>query len=745
MRFKYLVMVLIGMFPIFGPAIGQVATTGCLPIIPQPLYCNIGTGNFQWRPSSTLYIAPKFKAISGLINEEIQIFQTASNKTATICINFESKLKEEEYDFRITPTRITIKASSIKGAIHGVFTLIQLIKLQKDQTILPCVEIKDSPRFAYRGMHLDVSRNFYTIDFIKKMIHLMAVYKFNNFHWHLTDSPGWRIEIDKYPGLTQQAAFRTHKDWLSWTKNGSKFLQMGRPDAFGGYYTKNEIKEVVQYAAERGINVIPEIEIPGHSYAALSAYPSLSCSEKPHTNHEFCIGNPNTFSFFEDILTEIMEMFPSKYIHIGGDEAGTGAWKKCPKCQEKMKANNLKEEHELQDMLINHVTAFLQKNGRMAIGWDEIFKGKKLNNATIMSWRGEEPGVKAAMQLNEVIMTPGVTYLDAYQSNPTTQPLAIGGYLPLQRVYNYEPIPKNILGSQYEKYIKGSQGNLWTEYMPNSEHVEYMAFPRALAIAELTWTDKSKKNYNDFLFRLQLHYLLLQRYRVNYFRPSTHLDFKERHDLINHRHFVEINSEYFNPEIRYTLDGSEPDTSSELYQQPLNIEGNKRIKAAIYSEGRKMGQTSTYEANNHKAIGKKVTFITPWSDSYPAKKEATMTNGNRGSFTYGDSEWLGYLKDFEAVVDMDSIQPLREVAITFMQQKGPGVFLPKYVEVYTSSDSSVFERQCRIEHNISPDDPALQFYNFKCTLKNDAKVRYIKIVAPNIHGGFMFTDEVIIY
>jgi hexosaminidase len=472
-------------------------------------------------------------------------------------------------------------------------------------------------------------------------------------------------------------------------------------------------------------------------------YPQLSCSGIAYKNSEFCIGNEETFSFLQDVLTETMEIFPSTYIHIGGDEASTKAWKACSKCQQRKKEQGLTTEHELQSYLIKRIEKFLVAHKRKLLGWDEILEGGLAPGATVMNWRGEKAGIEAAQQNHDVIMTPNEYYLDAYQSDPNTQPEAIGGYLPVQRIYNYEPVPASLDPSK-TNYIVGTEACVWTEYMPTTYQVEYMVYPRAIALAESGWSAKEKKNFDDFQRRLQYHYLLLQRETVNYYHPSGILvvnalpDYEKKQDLIS---FI---SEQYKPEIHFTTDGSTPLISSPVYNQPFFSSNKTLITAAIFKNGViTTDQPTLYTANYHKAIGKKVKYNNLWSDAYPAQKEATLTNGIEGSLTYGDKQWLGYLKDFDITIDMDSIQSLHTLSIRFMQQPGPDVFLPSYVEILFSDDGinfSSFEKQI---NGISPSEPQTIFKSFSFDLKNRA-ARYIRIIAPNVRG-FMFTDEVIIY
>jgi hexosaminidase len=741
---KYLLLIL---FSVILKAEAQnLSSVGASNLIPLPVSCIEKNGSFTLNNFTSIVAPAELFGVANLLKNEMGIKSNKQKQNSASSIVFKKSTgnsTDEGYQLLITSNNITILSSSVVGSIHAVFTLLQLQKLQPNQRIIPCAEIKDNPRFSYRGMHLDVSRNFFPVSFIKKYIDLMAMYKYNTFHWHLTDDPGWRLEIKKYPLLTSASAFRKHAAWTDWNSNGRKFLGEGNPNAYGGYYTVADAKEIVTYAAQRGITVIPEIEMPGHSFEVTSVYPELSCTGKPYTHHEFCIGNPNTIKFLEDVLTEVMDIFPSTYIHIGGDEANTTNWEKCEKCQTLKTKNNLKDEHELQAYLIKHMERFLKSKGRKLIGWDEIIDGGLPADATVMSWRGEQGGIIAAQQNHDVVMTPGESYLDAYQSNPATQPLAIGGFLPIQKVYAYEPVPAALNDNQ-AKHILGTQANLWTEYMPTTYQLEYMAWPRALAIAETGWTQKEKKNFPDFQKRLQSHYLLLQRMNVNYYRPSAFLTVSEKPNSTNTGNEISFETEQYKPEIRYTTDGTIPAITSSLYTQPFLVKGKTEIKAVTFKDGLPLGEITSYTANHHKAIGKKVIYNDKWSDSYPAQKEATLTNGIRGSFTYGDKQWLGYLKNFDVTVDMDSVQAINEVSIQFMQQKGPGVFLPSHVEILFSDDGVTFTSVNKIAHDISPENPVLLFKTFVASFENQ-KTRYIRIVAPNTRGGFMFTDEIIAF
>ena len=438
-----------------------------------------------------------------------------------------------------------------------------------------------------------------------------------------------------------------------------------------------------------------------------------------------------------------MEIFPSTYIHIGGDEAATKAWKACPKCQQRKKEQGLTTEHELQSYLIKRIEKFLVAHKRKLLGWDEILEGGLAPGATVMNWRGEKAGIEAAQQNHDVIMTPNAYYLDAYQSDPNTQPEAIGGYLPIQRIYNYEPVPA-ALDPAKEKYYIGTEACVWTEYMPTTYQVEYMVYPRAIALAESAWSANEKKDFNDFQRRLQYHYLLLQRKSVNYYRPSALLTINALPDYEKKQDLVSFISEQYKPEIHFTTDNSIPLVSSPVYNQPFYTSGKTIINAAIFKNGVISGEPAVFTTNYHKAIGKKVKYNNSWSDTYTAQKEATLTNGIEGSLTYGDKQWLGYLKDFDVTIDMDTVQPLNNLSVRFMQQPGPGVFLPSYVEILFSNDGINFTSFSKQVNTILPTEPQTIFKSFSFDLTNKA-TRYIRIIAPNVKRGYMFTDEIIIY
>lgn len=653
---------------------------------------------------------------------------------------------KEAYILKVTPASIEITASDKQGSIHGLFTLLQLQQLQWNPQSIPAVTIADYPRFAYRGLMLDVSRNFFPPSYIKKLIDVMALYKFNNFHWHLTDGAGWRLAIKKYPLLTSRAAFRPQGPQTAWSKAGRKYAREGAPGSYGGYYTQQEAREIVRYAARRGINIIPEIEFPGHSEEVLAAYPYLSATGSAKDVHELNVCSDSTYIFMENVLTEVMDIFPSTYIHIGGDEASKRSWKDCEACRELMQKNNIQSLEGLQSYGIKRLEKFLNVHNRQLLGWDEITQGGLAPGAAVMVWRNPHTGIQVAREGHYAIMAPSkYLYLDHYQSDPMTEPEAIGGYIPISKVYHFNPLPEDSLNQKQIPYLLGIQANLFTEWVPTQAHADYMIFPRALALAETGWTRLSGQNYTDFQRRLQQQYLLLQRANINYCRPRAVVLHDEQVDQNRQRIQVTLSSERYQPAIYYTMDGSDPQSNGQLYSAPFYVTGHAMIKAVIKEKDQANGDDPTidsFSVDYHKAIGKKVIYNTPYAKSYPAAGKATLTDGVTGTLTYSDDRWQGFLGEkLDVTVDMNQISELHSLDIRFMQLTGPGVYMPRYVEVMLSDDNKNFRPAAdSLPTTTLPTEKRLRFENYHFNLQGK-KARYIRVVAPH-YRGFLFTDEI---
>ena len=588
----------------------------------------------------------------------------------------------ESYTLSVTPQQILIRATSGAGLFYGLQTLLQLARPSGAGSYsIASVEIEDTPRFAYRGLMLDVSRHFSTKEFIKKQIDALAYYKINRLHLHLTDAAGWRLEIKKYPLLTEFAAWRTDPTWKQWWNGGRKYVRFDAPGAYGGYYTQDDIREILEYARQHYITVIPEIEMPSHSEEVLAAYPQLSCSGEPYKNSDFCVGNEETFTFLENVLTEVMELFPSEYIHIGGDEAGKSAWKTCPKCQKRMTDEHLANVDELQSYLIHRIEKFLNNHGRHLLGWDEILQGGIAPNATVMSWRGEEGGIAAVTSGHRAIMTPGAyCYLDSYQDAPYSQPEAIGGYLPLKKVYSYNPVPASLTAEQ-AKLVYGVQGNLWVEYIPTPEHVEYMIYPRILALAETAWSAPERKSWPDFHTRA--------------LSAVADLQAKGYHPF---------------------------DLKKEIGSRPESL-----------------------QSVSHLALGKKVIYNSPYSSHYPAQGNTALTDGIRGDWTYGDGSWQGFISDnrLDVTIDMEKETSIHSVTAAFMQVVGAEVFLPETVVISISDDGTHFTELRKQHFEVSKETP-IRFTDISWQGEAKGRYVRYQAQAGSEFGGWIFTDEIIV-
>lgn len=573
----------------------------------------------------------------------------------------------EGYVLEVTPKGVTIRAGGEAGAFYALQSLDQMTRDGKVNELECCI-IKDSPRFPYRGLHVDMSRHFRSVEFLKKQMDAMALFKMNKMHLHLTDAAGWRIQIDAYPRLTEFAAWRPEETWKEWWSNERHYAEEGSAEAYGGYYTKDDIAELVRYAEERHIELIPEIEMPSHSEEVLAAYPELGCSGQPYKDSDFCVGKEEVFTFLENVLEEVMEMFPSEYIHIGGDEASKKHWKTCPHCQKRMMDEGIDDVDGLQSYMIERMEKFVNSKGKRIIGWDEILQGGLAPNATVMSWRGTEGGIEAMNQGHDVIMTPGrYCYLDHTQDAPFKEPESIGGYLPLDSVYTYEPVEPSMPEDGLH-HLLGVQANLWTEYVTTDEHAEYMYWPRAIAIAETGWSRPENKDQEDFRRRVLIASELLRE------RGYETFDIRKE-----------------------------------------------------YGE-RKLAQTGL----EHKGKGKPVSYTIPIQKSYPAAGEKTLTDGIIGGWTYSDRRWQGFTSDIDVTIDMEQIEEIRYIGGTFMQLIGPGVFMPERVEISISDDGEVFTPLAVVWNDIRSDNEDLTFREFAtiCDVKT-RYIRFHAVRSPN--------------
>ncbi len=516
-----------------------------IAVIPRPASVAMLDGSFEVRPDTPIVTQAQTKALGQQLSQWLRpatgfSLRVQDSRAATagivLAVNPDlANLGKEGYRLEVTSSRVLIESSAPAGVFYGIQTLRQLLppesfsgaKVTGVAWRIPGVRIEDQPRFAWRGMHLDVCRHFFPKEFIKTYIDLLALHKMNVFHWHLTEDQGWRIEVKKYPKLTQVGAWRADREEQHWNRRTPP--RPGDKATYGGFYTQQDVREIVAYASSRFVTVVPEIEMPAHAMAALASYPELSCTGGPFyvmpggywpISDIYCAGKDSTFAFIEEVLSEVIPLFPGTYFHIGGDEAAKDKWKACPKCQARIKAEGLKDEAELQSYFVKRIETFLTSKNRRLLGWDEILEGGLAPNATVMSWRGEEGGIAAAKAGHDVVMAPNShTYFDYYQADPkaSSEPLAIGGLLPLAKVYSYDPTPA-VLAPDQARHILGVQAQIWTEYIPMPHNVEYMAYPRACALAEVAWSPVAGKDYSDFLARLGQHLRRLDGLDVHY-RP----------------------------------------------------------------------------------------------------------------------------------------------------------------------------------------------------------------------------------
>ena len=598
-------------------------------------------------------------------------------------------LPEEGYRLDVTPKGVEVRASRFPGFFYAVQSLRQMLPAAVygtepapgEEWVLPCVSIEDAPRFAYRGFMLDVSRHFRDKEFVKRQLDLLARYKLNRFHWHLTDGAGWRIEIKKYPELTDFAAWRPYSCYTEWYYGDRRYCHRDDPAAEGGYYMQEEIREVVEYARALHITVIPEIEMPGHSEEVLATYPQLACSGKPYVNKDLCIGNEETFEFLKNVLSEVIELFPSEYIHIGGDEADKASWATCPRCRTRMRQEGLEDVDGLQSYLVHRVEVFLNGKGRRLLGWDEILQGGLAPDATVMSWRGSEGGIAAARAGHQAVMTPNsYCYLDYCQDDPTREPAAAAAFVTLEKAYSLDPAPDS-LGVDVVPMILGVQGNLWCEHVPTGEHAEHMIWPRLMAIAEVGWSLPERKDYDDFHARVLDAVAWMQERGYHPF-----------------------------------------DQKNAVGDRPESIEPVLCL-----------------------STGKPVVYHTPYSPKYAAVGDGSLTDGLRGDWNYGDGRWQGWLDtDIDLVVDLGECCSVKHIAADFMQGFYADIWMPRAVEISVSNDNKAYTMLATVENDVPFDFRQDCYRTFGWTGESQGRYIRLKAFHNGHPGGWIFTDEIIV-
>ena len=760
-----------------------IAQEKSLSLVPRPLSVKQGTGAYLLKDNISVSNALPGHEWPGLF----RYFRDEMKKQFGITVTEAVRGKKGDIDFfmkrmptggkpaytlEVNGNGIFINSNFAEPAFHAMQTLFQLLPVDPAaKKEIPFVEIFDHARFDYRGMHLDVGRHLFPLSFIKKYIDYLAWHKLNTFHWHLTEDQGWRIEIKKYPKLTSVGG------WRNGTITGRYPGQGNDSIRYGGYYTQEEIKEVVKYAKERFVRVIPEIEMPGHSSAAIAAYPELSCfPDEPTINFfpktctwsgdrngkqvqqtwgvfddVFCAGKENTFSFLENVMDEVLALFPSEYIHVGGDESPKDNWKRCPLCQKRIKDLNLKDEHELQSYFIQRMEKYLNKKGRILIGWDEILEGGLAPNAVVMSWRGEKGGIEAAKQKHKVIMSPGnPVYFDHTQSE-NEDSVTIGGYNPIEKVYAWDPVPKE-LNEEEAKFILGAQANVWAEYMKNTQKVEYMIFPRMAALSEVLWSTKENRDWNDFEPRLMTQIKRYEQWKVNFSKAYFDLRSTVMPSPDNNGIFWKLESRKTGTGIQYNkvLDRSDPPNPPAFfsYSTPVQIVKSGTYQAWAVENGLRPGNAITQKFILSGSTGKKISLSAEASKNYPGDGAFTLVNGVQNEKGMSRTkEFLGFNgTDCIATIDMGKEVSISFVKLHYLHHPGSWIHQPSSVIVSVSTDGINFT-------TVALSNPSIANNEAVCEFLQPANARYVRVHAANfgkIPAGnpgagskaWLFVDEI---
>jgi hexosaminidase len=772
------------LLPILATAV--IAAAACcnpnqkeLTVVPYPNSVDINCGVFKANGADFNYDAAIDARSTALISsfaEQLSLVSGTQNKLveATEGNGFlfllDESLPAEAYTLKISRGKAVVKASGLNGFNYAIQTIKQMLPVEiygkteapgKEWTLL-CCEIEDEPRFGYRGMHLDESRHFFGMDAVKRYLDIMEIHKLNTLHWHLTDDQGWRVEIKKYPKLTEVGSIRKK------TIIGHIFRSKDydtTPYGNGMWYTQDQIREIIEYAAAKGITIIPEIDLPGHMLAALAAYPELGCTGGPYdvwgdwgiSDDVLCVGKEQTMQFLENVLSEICDLFPSEYIHIGGDECPKVRWEKCPRCQAKIRQLGLKAndeyqpEHFLQGYVMSRMEKFINSKGKRIIGWDEILEGEVAPNATIMSWRGVAGGLQAVHLGHDAIMTPNTFYyLDYYQSlDKEKEPLAIGGYLPIEKCYSYEPFVEGMT-EQEKAHVLGVQANLWTEYIATESHLQYMLLPRMAALSEVQWCQPENKSWERFYNSADAFCSIYDAMGYNY---GKHIfEVKAEVKINKEKGCVEVGLQaQGNTPIRYTLDGSEPEAASSLYTGPIEIRESCTLKAKSDKNDKVYEKTFTA----HKAMGRPVVVLTETHPSYKFNCPDLLTDGITGKGPYNSGDYAGwYNKPFEAVIDMGG-QTFSKVTLSTFVYKYDYIFNPLDLTIYTSENGEDFTELAHTEFPVEGKvDDGNGCQKFNITIP-ETSAEYLKVTAntikalPEWHSGkgrpgFVFIDEVMV-
>jgi len=748
-----------------------------IALVPQVQKMTLGESSFKFTKNTKLVVESVDQEViasqfSNLFEKatgwKLQVVVGGNEGSNQVFFKTEPVMAPEGYILEVQKNRIEIKAAKPAGFFYATQTLRQLLPAEiesaqvqpKTEWLVPVVSITDNPAFKWRGFMFDVVRHFFPKEDVLRMIDNLSMHKINTLHLHLVDDQGWRIEIKKYPKLTEVGAWRVDREDKPWNARAKQ--EAGEKATYGGFYTQEDIKEMVAYAQARFITIVPEIEMPAHVTCALAAYPQLSCTGGPFTvlpggvwpiTDIYCAGNDSTFLFLEDVLSEVIDLFPSKYIHIGGDEATKTEWEKCPKCKARIKTEKLKDVKELQSYFIKRMEKFVNSKNRVLLGWDEILEGGLPAEATVMSWRGMQGGIDAAKQGHDVVMSPNShAYIDYYQGPMDQEPLAIGGYLPLSKVYSLNPIPEE-LDAEAAKHILGGQANLWTEYVPSFKHAEYMVFPRIAALAEAVWSPKEVRNWDDFSRRIQLFMKRYDQMGINYSKSAYKVSATTSFDPQKKQLAVALKSELAGVEIHYTTDGTEPTNASPIYSEPVLLVKTSTLKATTFSNGIPTEKPMSQTFNMNKATVKPVKYMIPYSEHYKGSGEYTLVNGVRGTTNHSDGEWQAWSgTNMEVVIDFQQAAEIHSISVGSLQNAGAWIFFPKKMEFFVSTDGVKFQKVGEVVNDVDPLLGEKQLKDFAAAF-TPVTAGFVKIVAQNIgkapkgHQGagdnaWMFIDEI---
>lgn len=769
--FKVLILIFLLMVTCLGRS--SIATAKMqVMLIPKPKGMSLKNGNFTFNKETVFVIENEEQQESveilnvlfqAAVGWKLQISEERPSGNF-IELKKNNSLEDEAYQLSVHTDNILLQADSRAGFVYGLESIRQLLppEIEKREISprtawkIPNIEIEDAPRYQWRGLMLDVVRHFFPKEYILKTIDRLAFLKMNTLHLHLVDDQGWRIEIKKYPKLTGIGAFRVDQEEKPW--NARPAEAKNQKASYGGFYTQQDIKEIVAYARERGVTVVPEIEMPAHVMSAIAAYPKLSCNaEKINVpsggvwpiTEIYCPGKEHTFEFLENVLTEVMQLFPSKYIHIGGDEATKTNWENCANCQRRIREEGLSGVEELQSYFIKRIEKFLSAHGRTLIGWDEILEGGLPPGATVMSWRGTRGGWEASKKGHDVVMTRGdYMYFDHYQGNSDSEPLAFGGYIPLKKVYQFNPVVDSMAVAQKE-HVLGGQANLWSEYISTESHSEYMIFPRLLALSEVLWTPEEELSWPDFSNRVQKMFRRFNMMGINYARSAYQVTVTTEVDLQQKKLTLNLDTEFSGSRIKYAFDGKRLDASSNTYEKPLELDHSVDLKAAVFKDGEAMGDTLVKKFLFHKAVAKEVEYEPLYDEKYSGDGKMTLVNVLRGSTNFHDGQWLGWLgEDVEITIDIGQRTEMRKIIIGSMENQGAGIYFPVAITLYASKNGKKFYKVDELQRGFSGNS-STELKDFEMTLPVQ-EAKYIKLkIEPykNLPEGgkaWLFLDEILV-